>query len=160
MKIPLSMHDFHGVDCALETRTPSLRSCAPRPLLSGEVPHIFEATEILVERPVRGAVLAGRCEDDAIGHRQRVTEAQGGWLATLVSVSDSSGPAVVNRYNTSLAFILGVVPLVLGTGAGAEMRQALGTAVFSGMLGVTVFGIFFTPVFYAVVMWFARRPAA
>jgi multidrug efflux pump len=61
---------------------------------------------------------------------------------------------------TSLAFILGVVPLVLGTGAGAEMRQALGTAVFSGMLGVTVFGIFFTPVFYAVVMWFARRPAA
>jgi multidrug efflux pump len=61
---------------------------------------------------------------------------------------------------TSLAFILGVVPLVLGTGAGAEMRQALGTAVFSGMLGVTVFGIFFTPVFYAIVMWFARRPAA
>ena len=57
---------------------------------------------------------------------------------------------------TSLAFILGVVPLVLGKGAGAEMRVALGTAVFSGMLGVTVFGIFFTPVFYSVVMWFAR----
>ncbi len=61
---------------------------------------------------------------------------------------------------TSLAFILGVVPLVLGTGAGAEMRRALGTAVFSGMLGVTVFGIFFTPVFYAVVMWFSHRPPA
>jgi multidrug efflux pump len=59
---------------------------------------------------------------------------------------------------TSLAFILGVVPLVLGKGAGAEMRVALGTAVFSGMLGVTVFGIFFTPVFYSVVMWFAGRP--
>ena len=58
---------------------------------------------------------------------------------------------------TSLAFILGVVPLVLGKGAGAEMRVALGTAVFSGMLGVTVFGIFFTPVFYAVVMWFTGR---
>jgi len=58
---------------------------------------------------------------------------------------------------TSLAFILGVVPLVLGKGAGAEMRVALGTAVFSGMLGVTVFGIFFTPVFYAVVMWFTRQ---
>ena len=57
---------------------------------------------------------------------------------------------------TSLAFILGVVPLVLGKGAGAEMRVALGTAVFSGMLGVTVFGIFFTPVFYSAVMWFAR----
>jgi len=55
---------------------------------------------------------------------------------------------------TSLAFILGVVPLLLGRGAGAEMRVALGTAVFSGMLGVTIFGIFFTPVFYSVVMWF------
>jgi multidrug efflux pump len=52
---------------------------------------------------------------------------------------------------TSFAFILGVVPLLVGTGAGAEMRKALGTAVFSGMLGVTVFGIFFTPVFYAVL---------
>jgi multidrug efflux pump len=52
---------------------------------------------------------------------------------------------------TSFAFILGVVPLLIGTGAGAEMRRALGTAVFSGMLGVTVFGIFFTPVFYSVL---------
>ncbi|MFY8059888.1 MAG: efflux RND transporter permease subunit, partial [Planctomycetaceae bacterium] len=52
---------------------------------------------------------------------------------------------------TSFAFILGVVPLVFATGAGAEMRKALGTAVFSGMLGVTLFGIFLTPVFYYVV---------
>ena len=52
---------------------------------------------------------------------------------------------------TSFAFILGVVPLVLAEGAGAEMRFTLGLAVFSGMLGVTVFGIFFTPVFYYVV---------
>ena len=51
---------------------------------------------------------------------------------------------------TSLAFILGVVPLVLATGAGAEMRQSLGTAVFSGMLGVTLFGLVFTPVFYVL----------
>ena len=49
---------------------------------------------------------------------------------------------------TSFAFILGVVPLVLATGAGAEMRRALGLAVFSGMLGVTFFGIFLTPVFF------------
>ncbi len=49
---------------------------------------------------------------------------------------------------TSLAFILGVVPLVLSTGAGAEMRRTLGTAVFAGMLGVTIFGIFLTPVFF------------
>ena len=52
---------------------------------------------------------------------------------------------------TSLAFILGVAPLVVATGAGAEMRQSLGTAVFGGMLGVTVFGLLFTPAFYALV---------
>ncbi|MEM9705379.1 MAG: multidrug efflux RND transporter permease subunit [Pseudomonadota bacterium] len=51
---------------------------------------------------------------------------------------------------TSFAFILGVVPLMLATGAGYEMRQSLGTAVFSGMLGVTFFGLLFTPVFYVV----------
>jgi hydrophobe/amphiphile efflux-1 (HAE1) family protein len=54
---------------------------------------------------------------------------------------------------TSFAFILGVVPLVVATGAGAEMRQALGTAVFFGMLGVTLFGLLFTPVFYVLVRW-------
>ncbi|MDB5312397.1 MAG: bepE 6 [Gemmataceae bacterium] len=52
---------------------------------------------------------------------------------------------------TSMAFILGVFPLVIATGAGAEMRQSLGTAVFSGMLGVTLFGIFLTPVFYTLI---------
>jgi multidrug efflux pump len=52
---------------------------------------------------------------------------------------------------TSLAFILGVLPLMLASGAGAEMRQVLGTAVFSGMLGVTFFGLLFTPVFYVVI---------
>jgi hypothetical protein len=54
---------------------------------------------------------------------------------------------------TSFAFILGVVPLVVASGAGFEMRQALGTAVFSGMLGVTFFGIFLTPVFYVTIRW-------
>ena len=52
---------------------------------------------------------------------------------------------------TSLAFIAGVVPLVLGSGAGAEMRHAMGVAVFAGMLGVTLFGLVLTPVFYVVV---------
>jgi multidrug efflux pump len=52
---------------------------------------------------------------------------------------------------TSLAFIIGVIPLLTGHGAGAEMRRALGTAVFSGMLGVTLFGIFLTPVFFDII---------
>jgi multidrug efflux pump len=63
---------------------------------------------------------------------------------------------------TSLAFILGVYPLVIAEGAGAEMRRTLGMAVFAGMIGVTLFGIFLTPVFYSVVRRFSRpveRPA-
>jgi multidrug efflux pump len=59
---------------------------------------------------------------------------------------------------TSFAFILGVVPLLVTTGAGAEMRKTLGTAVFSGMLGVTLFGIFLTPVFFYVIAGFADAP--
>jgi len=61
---------------------------------------------------------------------------------------------------TSFAFIMGVVPLVLAAGAGAEMRHAMGVAVFSGMLGVTFFGLLLTPVFYVVVRGLVRRRAA
>jgi multidrug efflux pump len=58
---------------------------------------------------------------------------------------------------TSFAFILGVFPLLIGRGAGSEMRRTLGTAVFSGMLGVTLFGIFLTPVFFCVIDWLGGR---
>lgn len=58
---------------------------------------------------------------------------------------------------TSVAFIMGVVPLVLSTGAGAEMRHAMGVAVFFGMLGVTLFGLLFTPVFYVALRLLATR---
>jgi multidrug efflux pump len=58
---------------------------------------------------------------------------------------------------TSIAFIAGVFPLVISTGAGAEMRRAMGTAVFSGMIGVTIFGLFLTPVFYVTLMKFGRK---
>jgi multidrug efflux pump subunit AcrB len=57
---------------------------------------------------------------------------------------------------TSFAFILGVTPLVWAIGAGAELRQALGTAVFFGMIGVTAFGLIFTPVFYVIARWIAQ----
>jgi multidrug efflux pump len=59
---------------------------------------------------------------------------------------------------TSFAFILGVVPLIVAVGAGAEMRKALGVAVFSGMLGVTLFGIFLTPVFFYIIEGIAEAP--
>jgi hydrophobe/amphiphile efflux-1 (HAE1) family protein len=59
---------------------------------------------------------------------------------------------------TSFAFILGVTPLVWAIGAGAELRQTLGTAVFAGMIGVTAFGLVFTPVFYVIARWIAELP--
>jgi multidrug efflux pump len=57
---------------------------------------------------------------------------------------------------TSFAFILGVLPLILSRGAGAEMRRTLGTAVFSGMIGVTLFGLMLTPVFFFTIDWLAE----
>jgi len=73
------------------------------------------------------------------------------WDATLEACRLRLRPIIM----TSLAFIFGVVPLVLGEGAGSEMRRTLGLAVFAGMLGVTLFGIFLTPVFFYVIQWFA-----
>ena len=61
---------------------------------------------------------------------------------------------------TSIAFVMGVVPLAFSTGAGAEMRQAMGIAVFAGMIGVTAFGLFLTPVFYVLLRKPDRQPAA
>ncbi len=58
---------------------------------------------------------------------------------------------------TSFAFILGVFPLVIAEGAGAEMRRTLGTAVFAGMIGVTLFGLFLTPVFFYVIRSLVRE---
>jgi multidrug efflux pump subunit AcrB len=60
---------------------------------------------------------------------------------------------------TSFSFILGVVPLAVATGAGAEMRQSLGTAVLFGMIGVTGFGLLFTPTFYTLVRKLGRKAA-
>jgi multidrug efflux pump len=60
---------------------------------------------------------------------------------------------------TSFAFIFGVMPLVWAIGAGAELRQTLGTAVFAGMIGVTAFGLVFTPIFYVVCRWIAQKAA-
>jgi multidrug efflux pump len=77
------------------------------------------------------------------------------WEATLEACRLRLRPILM----TSFAFILGVVPLVIAEGAGAEMRRALGVAVFSGMLGVTFFGIFLTPVFFYVITWFGEKPS-
>ena len=74
--------------------------------------------------------------------------------ATLAACQLRLRPIVM----TSAAFILGALPLLIAHGAGAEMRRTLGTAVFSGMLGVTLFGIFLTPVFFNVIDWLGTTP--
>src|SRR5262249_7033824 len=75
------------------------------------------------------------------------------WEATLQASRLRLRPIVM----TSFAFILGVVPLAIASGAGAEMRRALGIAVFFGMLGVTFFGVFLTPFFFYVLRWRSER---
>jgi hydrophobe/amphiphile efflux-1 (HAE1) family protein len=85
----------------------------------------------------------------------RELEAQG--RSTLDAVLEACRLRLRPIIMTSFAFIFGVLPLVIASGAGAEIRQALGIAVFSGMLGVTFFGIFLTPLFYVVVQRLARK---
>ncbi|MBH9344202.1 efflux RND transporter permease subunit [Pseudomonas aeruginosa] len=85
----------------------------------------------------------------------RALEAQG--AATLEAVVEACRLRLRPILMTSLAFIAGVVPLVMASGAGAEMRPAMGGAVFAGMLGVTLFGLFLTPVFYVLVRALALR---
>ncbi|MFO2462735.1 efflux RND transporter permease subunit [Pseudomonas sp. 15FMM2] len=85
----------------------------------------------------------------------RTLEAQGS--SALEAVVEACRLRLRPILMTSLAFVAGVVPLVFASGAGAEMRQAMGVAVFAGMLGVTLFGLFLTPVFYVVIRGLAAR---
>ena len=85
--------------------------------------------------------------------KQAEEEGMNRWDAAVSAARTRLRPILM----TSFAFIFGVVPLMIATGPGSEMRQSLGTAVFSGMLGVTLFGLIFTPVFYVVSRWAASK---
>jgi hydrophobe/amphiphile efflux-1 (HAE1) family protein len=110
---------------------------------------------ILVE--VGLVVLVGLAAKNAILIVEFAKQAQDNGKTRFEAAVDAARTRLRPILMTSLAFILGVVPLVLAEGAGAEMRQSLGTAVFSGMLGVTLFGLIFTPVFYVLVQKFAAN---
>ncbi|WP_292746415.1 efflux RND transporter permease subunit, partial [Methylophaga sp. UBA3191] len=100
-------------------------------------------------------VLIGLASKNAILIVEFAKQAEDRGLSRLDAAVEAARTRLRPILMTSFAFILGVVPLVLASGAGAEMRQALGTAVFFGMLGVTFFGLIFTPVFYVFCRWLA-----
>lgn len=93
-------------------------------------------------------VLAGLASKNAILIVEFARDLESQGMPTYQAAINASRLRLRPILMTSFAFIMGVVPLVLSSGAGAEMRQVMGIAVFSGMLGVTIFGLFFTPVFY------------
>jgi multidrug efflux pump len=105
-------------------------------------------------------VLIGLAAKNAILIVEFAKQLQDGGKPRFEAIVESSKTRLRPILMTSFAFILGVLPLVRSNGAGAEMRFALGIAVFSGMVGVTIFGIFFTPVFYEVIRGSTDRRAA
>jgi multidrug efflux pump len=119
-----------------------------------------ESLDVNIFTQIGFVVLVGLASKNAIliveFARQELSQGRTRREATLEACRLRLRPILM----TSLAFILGVVPLMLASGAGAEMRRTLGTAVFAGMLGVTLFGIVLTPVFYYVIMFFSGRRAS
>jgi multidrug efflux pump len=103
-------------------------------------------------------VLVGLASKNAILIVEFARQRQDSGVPAREAVLEASRLRLRPILMTSFAFIFGVLPLVIAEGAGAEMRQSLGTAVFSGMLGVTLFGIFLTPVFYDLIQRFGHRP--
>ena len=106
-------------------------------------------------------VLIGLAAKNAILVVEFAKQLEDAGTSRLEAVVEASRTRLRPILMTAFAFILGVVPLAIAKGAGAEMRVPLGVAVFSGMLGVTFFGLIFTPVFYSIIMRFAgkRQPA-
>src|SRR5437868_14938399 len=132
----------------------------PMCLLAAVSGLLFRTMDVNILAQVGFVVLVGLAAKNAIliveFARQGEEEGSDRWMAAENAARTRLRPILM----TSFAFILGVVPLAIATGAGAEMRQSLGTTVFFGMLGVTGFGLIFTPIFYVVVRnLFGRRHA-
>jgi multidrug efflux pump len=136
----------------------------PMCLLSAAVGVLYAGQDVNIFTQVGFVVLVGLACKNAIliveFAKQRADTGAPRWEAAVEACKLRLRPIIM----TSVAFIIGVVPLILAEGAGAEMRRALGTAVFAGMLGVTAFGLFLTPVFFVVLQritgFWARRVSA
>ena len=124
----------------------------PMTLLSAMVGVLIKGSDNNIFTQIGLIVLVGLACKNAIliveFAREKQREGQDPMSAALEACKLRLRPILM----TSIAFIAGVYPLVISSGAGAEMRQAMGVAVFSGMIGVTIFGLFLTPVFYVEIM--------
>ena len=132
----------------------------PMTLLSAMVGVLLKGSDNNIFTQIGLIVLVGLACKNAIliveFAREKQREGQDPVSAALEACKLRLRPILM----TSIAFIAGVYPLVISSGAGAEMRQAMGVAVFSGMIGVTVFGLFLTPVFYVEIMKRVGRSSA
>jgi HAE1 family hydrophobic/amphiphilic exporter-1 len=129
-------------------------------LLAAVTGLLWRGMDVNILAQVGFVVLFGLAAKNAILIVEFARQAEAQGRDRFTAAVDAARTRLRPILMTSFAFILGVVPLAIATGAGAEMRQALGTAVFFGMLGVTIFGLVFTPVFYVVVRGVVLRPRA
>ena len=120
----------------------------PMTLLSALTGVIISGGDNNIFTQIGFIVLVGLATKNAILIVEFAKELQDKGMSALEAIQEAGRLRLRPILMTSFAFIMGVVPMVLSTGAGAEMRQAMGVAVFSGMIGVTVFGLILTPVFY------------
>ena len=123
----------------------------PTVLLSSLVGLWIAGSDINIFAQIGFIVLVGLATKNSILIVEFARQRETAGASTMRAVLDAARLRLRPVVMTSLAFIMGVVPLVLATGAGAEMRHAMGVAVLSGMLGVTLFGLLFTPLFYLVL---------
>ncbi len=120
----------------------------PMTLLSAMTGVIISGGDNNIFTQIGFIVLVGLATKNAILIVEFAKELEEQGMTVMQAIKEASRLRLRPILMTSIAFIMGVVPLVLSTGAGAEMRQAMGVAVFSGMIGVTLFGLILTPVFY------------
>jgi multidrug efflux pump len=131
----------------------------PLCLLSSIVGMQLERMEVTIFTQIGFVVLVGLASKNAILIVEFARQQQQAGAPSHKAVTEAARLRLRPILMTSFAFIFGVVPLVIAQGAGAEMRRSLGVAVFSGMLGVTLFGVFLTPVFYYLIQRFLTKSA-
>jgi HAE1 family hydrophobic/amphiphilic exporter-1 len=133
----------------------------PMSVLAAMVGILLRGMDNNILTQVGFVVLIGLASKNAILIVEFARQAEEEGMGRVAAVVHAARLRLRPILMTAFAFILGVVPLVVATGPGAEMRQALGTAVFAGMLGVTFFGLFLTPIFYVAIRnsvdWLRRR---